>query len=62
MAKKKLPKPPVAFAFGPGTPLIHIGRKAPKGYVELSGAMHLGKGIWVIPIAPEPETKEAPIS
>lgn len=30
--------------------LFHIGRKAPKGYKELPGAIHLGKGIWIIPI------------
>lgn len=52
MAKKKLPKPPFAFGFGPNVRLIHVGRKAPKGYREL-GAIHLGKGVWIIPIEPE---------
>lgn len=30
--------------------LIHIGRKAPQGYKELAGGIHLGKGIWILPI------------
>jgi hypothetical protein len=29
---------------------VHIGRKAPKGYEELAGGIHLGKGIWALPI------------
>ena len=29
---------------------LHIGRKAPKGYEELPGGIHLGKGIWLLPI------------
>jgi hypothetical protein len=33
--------------------MIHIGRKVPKGFRELDGAIHLGKGIWVIPMEPE---------
>lgn len=32
---------------------LHIGRKAPKGFVELPGAVHMGKGIWMMRIAPE---------
>lgn len=27
--------------------LLHIGRKCPKGYREVSG-MHLGKGVWML--------------
>lgn len=27
---------------------IHIGKKAPKGYRELPGGVHLGKGIWML--------------
>ena len=27
--------------------IIHIGKKAPKGFVELPGAVHLGHGIWM---------------
>lgn len=27
--------------------LVHIGKKAPKGWKEIS-AMHLGNGIWAI--------------
>lgn len=31
------------------TPLrmIHVGRKVPKGFRELSGSIHLGRGIWM---------------
>ena len=29
---------------------FYIGRKAPKGYKELTGGIHLGKGIWVLPV------------
>jgi len=29
---------------------IHIGKKAPKGYEELPGGIHIGKGIWALPI------------
>ena len=56
MAKKKLPKPPFNFGFGPNVKLIHVGRKAPSGYVESGPAIHLGRGVWIIPIEPEPET------
>ncbi len=31
---------------------IHIGRKAPKGWEELPGGIHLGKGIWLLKIRP----------
>ena len=27
--------------------LLHIGKKVPKELVELPGAIHLGKGIWI---------------
>lgn len=30
--------------------VIHIGKKAPKGWVELPGATHLGHGIWMMRI------------
>jgi hypothetical protein len=30
--------------------MIHIGKKAPKGYEELPGGIHLGKGIWMLKI------------
>ena len=36
---------------------IHIGRKAPKGFVELPGAVHMGKGVWMMRIEPR-KTKE----
>ncbi len=26
----------------------HIGKKCPKGYKEIPGSMHLGKGIWAL--------------
>jgi hypothetical protein len=28
--------------------LIHIGKKAPKGFKEVAGSIHLGKGIWAL--------------
>jgi hypothetical protein len=34
---------------------FYIGRKAPKGYEELVGGIHLGKGIWVLPIRKIPK-------
>jgi hypothetical protein len=34
--------------------MIHIGRKAPKGFRELPGASHMGRGLWVIPVEPDP--------
>ena len=27
--------------------ILHVGRKAPKGWKELPGAIHLGRGIWL---------------
>ena len=33
--------------------MIHVGRKAPKGFVELPGGIHLGKGVWMLPIQKE---------
>ena len=27
---------------------FHIGRKVPKGFKELPGGIHLGKGIWIL--------------
>ena len=32
--------------------LLHVGRKVPKGYRELPGAMHLGGGVWLLPMEP----------
>lgn len=31
---------------------IHIGKRVPKGFVELPGAVHMGKGIWMFRIEP----------
>ena len=28
--------------------MIHIARKVPKGFEELPGSIHLGKGIWIL--------------
>lgn len=28
--------------------MFHIGRKVPKGFKELPGSIHLGKGIWLL--------------
>lgn len=33
--------------------ILHIGRKAPKGFKELPNAIHLGKGIWLMWIEKE---------
>ena len=30
--------------------ILHIGKKAPKGYKEVAGGVHLGKGLWILPI------------
>jgi len=34
-------------------PMIHIGKKVPKGFIELPGSVHLGKGIWIFRMEPE---------
>jgi hypothetical protein len=34
-------------------PILHIGKKVPKGWKEDGRASHLGKGIWVIPMKKE---------
>ncbi len=26
--------------------IVHIGKKVPKGFTELSGSIHMGKGVW----------------
>jgi hypothetical protein len=37
--------------------MIHVGKKAPKGFRELPGGIHLGKGIWILKIEPaEPKS------
>lgn len=28
--------------------IIHIGRRAPKGFREVAGSVHLGRGIWAL--------------
>ena len=28
--------------------MLHVGRKAPKGWTELPGAIHLGNGTWMM--------------
>ncbi len=30
--------------------ILHIGKKVPKGYEELDGGVHIGKGIWILPM------------
>lgn len=27
--------------------IIHVGRRVPKGFVEMPGSTHLGRGIWM---------------
>jgi hypothetical protein len=31
---------------------VHIGRRVPKGFVELPGSTHLGRGVWAFNIKP----------
>jgi len=37
--------------------IIHIGKKIPKGYKEIS-AIHLGKGIWMFSMEPVKKENE----
>jgi hypothetical protein len=30
--------------------MLHIGRKAPKGFREAGKGIHLGQGCWILPI------------
>jgi hypothetical protein len=39
------------------SPIFHVGRKVPKGWVELPGGIHLGRGIWMLPMRPEVEVE-----
>jgi hypothetical protein len=39
------------------TTMIHIGRKVPKGFEELPGGIHLGKGMWILKIRPTTKPK-----
>jgi len=36
--------------FHPKPDLFHIGRKAPAGYEETGPSIHLGRGIWILPL------------
>ena len=49
MTKRKRPRLQMV-GFHPKPDMFHIGRKAPKGYVESGPAIHLGKGIWLLPL------------
>lgn len=31
---------------------LHIGKKVPKGFEELPGSFHLGKGLWILKMRP----------
>ena len=42
--------------------MIHIGKKAPKGFKELPRAIHLGRGIWMMRIEPVKVTQHAPLT
>lgn len=33
--------------------MIYIGKSVPKGFKELPGSMHIGKGIWMFNIEKE---------
>jgi hypothetical protein len=48
MARKEIETKPV---------LVYIGKKAPKGFKELSGGIHLGGGIWILKIEKIKETE-----
>lgn len=37
--------------------MLHIGRKVPKGFRELPGGIHLGRGVWLLPMTPDPPLK-----
>ena len=51
---RRLPAPVRCVAEGVGeVKVLHIGKRAPKGWVELPGAIHLGKGIWLMRIEKE---------
>lgn len=32
--------------------IIHIGKRVPKGFEELPGGIHLGRGMWMLPMRP----------
>lgn len=32
--------------------IIHIGKRVPKGFEELPGGIHLGRGIWMLKMRP----------
>lgn len=34
----------------PSAPMLYIGKKAPKGFIELPHGIHLGKGVWMLRI------------
>ena len=38
--------------------MLHIGKKVPKGFKELPGSIHLGKGIWVLRMEPIKKEKK----
>jgi hypothetical protein len=37
---------------------LHIGKKVPKGYEELPGSIHIGKGIWIFKIVKSGESRK----
>jgi hypothetical protein len=32
--------------------MVHIGRKVPKGFKEVAGSIHLGRGVWMLRMEP----------
>lgn len=38
--------------------MFHIGKKVPKGFEELPGGIHLGGGIWQLPMRPLTQPKK----
>jgi len=34
--------------------LLYIGKRVPKGFRELPGGIHLGRGIWLLKMCQEP--------
>lgn len=46
------PKPCVRKKHSGSLTMIHVGRRVPKGFEELPGGIHTGKGIWILPMRP----------
>ena len=38
--------------------MTYIGKRVPKGFEELPGSIHMGKGIWMFAVKPKEKPKE----